>query len=49
MAADVYTKIFTAKAAWLKALELINIVDPNEIVDVIRRRRLIFFDMKKDL
>ena len=32
MAADVYTKMFTSKSAWNKALALINIVDLEDLV-----------------
>ena len=49
MLADIYTKGSTSRAAWEKALELINIIDRKDLFDVIRRRSLIFQDMKKDI
>ena len=48
MAADIYTKSFNNKDSWIKACELVNIMDPANLVDVIQRRAKIFESLKND-
>jgi hypothetical protein len=49
MAADIYTKMFAEKDKWLKACELVNIIDPVDIKEVILRRSEIFKQMEADV
>lgn len=49
MSADIYTKFFNSKEKWKHALELICMCEPTEIVEVIKRRRVIFNQMQIDM
>jgi hypothetical protein len=48
MAADIYTKQFGDKAGWQKACELVNIIDPEDIKEVIERRAEVHKMMESD-
>ena len=48
MAADIYTKAFTSKEKWQKTCELVNVIDPKDLKDVIIRRAAIFKALKYD-
>ena len=48
MAADIYTKAFTSKEKWQKACELVNVIDPKDLKEVIIRRANIFKALKYD-
>ena len=48
MAADIYTKSFTGKDNWIKACELVNVMDPTNLRDVIKRRAGIFKSLRYD-
>lgn len=48
MAADIYTKPFTSKEGWRRACELVNVFDPDDLVEVIQRRNQIFLSLKDD-
>ena len=46
MSADIYTKHFTTAKDWNHALELINIWRPEDVEDMIRRRRSVHDQME---
>ena len=48
MAADIFTKPFNSKDNWLKACELVNVMDPKDLKDVIKRRAGIYQSLKYD-
>ena len=48
MAADIFTKPFNSKDNWLKACELVNVMDPKDLKDVIKRRVEIYKSLKYD-
>jgi hypothetical protein len=48
MAADIFTKAFNSKDNWLKACELVNVMDPKDLKDVIKRRAGIYKSLKYD-
>ena len=48
MAADIYTKAFNSKDNWSNACELVNVMDPVNLRDVIQRRAGIFQSLRKD-
>ena len=48
MAADIYTKPFNNGEKWRQASELVNVIDPKDLKDVITRRAVIFKSLKYD-
>ena len=48
MAADIYTKAFNNKDNWHKACELVNVMDPVNLVEAIKRRAQIFESLRHD-
>ena len=48
MAADIYTKSFNSKDGWQKACELVNVMEPANLKDVIKRRAKIFESLRYD-
>ena len=48
MAADIYIKSFSSKDNWSKACELVNVMDPVNLRDVIKRRAGIFKSLRYD-
>lgn len=48
MVADVYTKPFNNGEKWRQASELVNVIDPADLKDVIVRRVEIFKSLKYD-
>ena len=48
MAADIYTKAFNSKDNWSKACELVNVMDPANLLDVVKRRAGIFQSLRYD-
>ena len=49
MAADIYTKGFTNKDKWNHAFELVNVIDPTNLGEVIIRRASIIKALRYDL
>ena len=48
MAPDIYTKAFSNKEKRKQACELVNVMGPANLVDVIQRRAKIFESLKND-
>ena len=48
MAADIYTKSFNNKNQWHKVCELVNVMDPVNLADVIRRRAQVFKSLREN-
>ena len=48
MAADIYTKAFNSKDSWHKTCELLNVMDPKNLEDVVQRRAKIFESLRND-
>ena len=48
MAVDIYTKAVSNGEKWRQACELVNILDPKDLKQVIERRAGIFAEMQSD-
>lgn len=48
MAADICTKAFANREQWQQACELVNVMDPKDLKDVIVRRAAIFQALRHD-
>ena len=48
MAADIFTKAFGDREKWRAACELVNIIDPADIMQTINNRTEMFAQMSQD-